>query len=56
MRPGAYEFLKNLSIHYDIILFTASIKEYADPVMDKLDPMRFAIGRMFREHCVMIDK
>lgn len=55
VRPGTYEFIESLAKYYDVVLFTASLKEYADPVMDILDPKRFAVSRLFREHCVVID-
>lgn len=38
VRPGTYQFIDCLSSYYDVVLFTASLKEYADPVMDILDP------------------
>ena len=37
--------------YYDIIMWTASLKEYADPVMDYIDPNRRAILRMYRDSC-----
>jgi RNA polymerase II subunit A small phosphatase-like protein len=55
VRPGASEFIELLSEHYDVILFTASLKEYADPVMDILDVNKRAVQRLFREHCVTLD-
>jgi len=55
VRPGAHEFIEKLSEHFDIIFFTASLKEYADPVMDHLDPKRLAVMRLFREHCIWMD-
>lgn len=38
-----------------MILFTASLKEYADPVMDMIDINKRAVSRLFREHCVTLD-
>lgn len=40
--------------HYDIILWTASLKEYADPVMDRIDINRRAVKRLFRESCTLL--
>jgi len=40
---------------YDVVLFTASLKEYADPVMDFIDVNKRATMRLFREHCIVLD-
>lgn len=32
--PGVNQFMKELSVHYELVLFTASVKEYADWIMD----------------------
>lgn len=37
--------------YYDIVLWTASLKEYAMPVMDYIDPERKAVERLFRDSC-----
>ena len=36
-RPGVDMFLKRLSRYYELVIFTASIDKYADPVIDALD-------------------
>ncbi|CAD8104978.1 unnamed protein product [Paramecium sonneborni] len=51
IRPGVYEFLEQLNEFYDIVFWTASLQEYADPVMDFIDPNNRAIGRMYRDSC-----
>lgn len=51
-RPGVDWFLKEVAKHYELVVFTASLSKYADPVMDVLDPERFVSARLFREHCV----
>ena len=36
---------------YELIIYTASLSKYADPVMDFLDSKRLCSYRLFREHC-----
>lgn len=53
-RPGVDEFLQKVSQWYEIVLFTASLALYANPVMDLLDPEKLVQLRLYREHCVLI--
>lgn len=50
-RPGAEEFIANLAPLYEIVFFTTSGKEYADLVINKLDPCHMVKHRLFRENC-----
>eukprot|EP01147_Barroeca_monosierra_P003733 gene3733-6263_t len=52
-RPHVDEFLNAVGQLYEVVLFTASLSKYADPVADRLDPKRNISHRLFREHCVM---
>jgi len=36
-RPGVFQFLKDLKEHYEIVVFTAATKTYADWVLDQID-------------------
>ena len=56
MRPGCKEFLEEMSKYYELVIFTASLSKYANPLMDILDPKRLCTGRLFREHCVYRDR
>jgi carboxy-terminal domain RNA polymerase II polypeptide A small phosphatase len=40
--------------HYEVIIYTASISRYADPLMDKMDPKGLCTARLFREHCAFV--
>ena len=51
-RPHLDEFLKEISEYYDIIVFTASVSEYASPLLDKLDQNNYLSGRLFRQDCL----
>jgi len=37
--------------HYELIIYTASLSKYADPLLDWLDPRNYCAYRLFREHC-----
>lgn len=56
-RPYCDLFLSKVCKWYNLIIFTASMKEYADPVIDWLENSfsgRFA-QRMYRSNCIMRD-
>lgn len=53
IRPYAYNFLKNVSQFYEIIIFTAAQKEYADWILDKIDSKNNIVYRLYRDHCQM---
>jgi hypothetical protein len=53
IRPYAYSFLKNLSSCFEIIIFTAAQKDYADWILDKIDTNGVISHRLYREHCQM---
>ncbi len=55
VRPGTLEFLQEMSKHYEIVIFTASLSKYATPLLDILDPDELCTSRLFREHCQYID-
>ncbi|KAK4683503.1 carboxy-terminal domain RNA polymerase II polypeptide A small phosphatase, partial [Tremellales sp. Uapishka_1] len=50
-RPGVDNFLKEMGEIYEIVVFTASLSKYADPVLDMLDIHRVVRHRLFRESC-----
>jgi TFIIF-interacting CTD phosphatase-like protein len=44
-------FLKAMGEIYEVVVFTASLSKYADPVLDHLDIHRVVKHRLFRESC-----
>lgn len=50
-RPGVDNFLQRVSKFYEIVVFTASVKEYADPIINVLDAKKRGKWRLYRESC-----
>ncbi|KAH8555954.1 HAD-like domain-containing protein [Umbelopsis sp. PMI_123] len=50
-RPGVDEFLKIMGQLYEIVVFTASVAKYADPVLDILDTHKVISHRLCRDAC-----
>ena len=40
---------------YELVVFTASLSKYADPLMKQLDPTTMCSYRLFREHCTFFN-
>lgn len=38
IRPYAIDCLKAANVHFQVVVFTASEQEYADPIIDYIDP------------------
>jgi len=51
-RPGVDNFMKRMGDYYEVVVFTASLAKYADPVLDLLDKQKVVKARLFREACV----
>ena len=50
IRPGTEDFIIDLSNYFEIIIFTAALKNYADIVIDSIDPNNKIMGRLYRNH------
>ena len=48
VRPGVKEFLENMGKIYEIVIFTASVSKYADPLLDIIDKEKNCEFRLFR--------
>jgi len=56
LRPGALEFCQRLAEHYEVIIFTASLSKYADPLVKILDREgTWCSHILFREHCTYLE-
>ncbi|ACO61135.1 predicted protein, partial [Micromonas commoda] len=50
-RPYVDYFMEEMGKHYEIVVFTASLAKYADPLLDLLDVHNVIRWRLFRESC-----
>ncbi|KAK9448982.1 phosphoprotein phosphatase-like protein [Limtongia smithiae] len=50
-RPGVDEFMRRVGELYEIVVFTASVSKYGDPLLDQLDIHNVVHHRLFRESC-----
>ena len=56
IRKGAKEFLTEVSKYFVVGIFTASVKDYADAVIDYLDPNKNLIKfRLYRNNCINLN-
>ena len=56
LRKGAKQFLAEVSKYFEVGIFTASVKEYADACIDYLDPNKNMIKfRLYRNNCININ-
>ena len=57
IRPYLYNFLNLIKEYYEIIIFTASTKIYADSILDAIEIQRgkYFNYRLYREHCSIIN-
>jgi len=56
VRPGCLKFLEKMSQMFEIVIYTASTSDYANPIIDYIDKDRmFVKFRLFREHCTNIN-
>ena len=57
LRPGIRNFLEEVSKYFQIGIFTASIKEYADEVLNFLDPENKLFSfKCYRDSCIKVGR
>lgn len=54
-RPGVCEFLEEVQKKFIVVIFTASLSHYANPIIDLLCPNLPESQRLFRESCTLYD-
>ena len=56
MRPGLFDFLRKVKTRYELVIFTAGTKEYAEPIIDSIEKKeKFFLKRLYRNHTVYKD-
>lgn len=53
VRPHLDLFLKTVSSHYELWIWTAGTKQYADYVIDKIDKHKLIKKRLYRKDCLV---
>lgn len=57
IRPYALTFLKKIAKKWEVIIFTASHQEYADGILDEIDPDGTIFQhRLYRQHCTQSEE
>lgn len=51
IRPHAEEFITSLGEKFELIVFTASNKDYADYCIEQIDPKHLVKYKLYRESC-----
>jgi CTD small phosphatase-like protein 2 len=55
LRPGLFDFLNYAKEKFELIIFTASQKNYADKIIDYIEKeQKYFSLRLYREHCIFI--
>lgn len=49
-RPHAAQFLRDMAEHFEVVVFTAAMQDYADFILDHLDGGGWISHRLYREH------
>lgn len=50
IRPYCFEFLEQLSLYYELVIFTAASQNYADLIIDHIDSKKMISHRLYRQH------
>lgn len=55
IRPGVHEFLTKMARFYELVIFTASLSKYAEPLVEILDVNKYCAYNLYRQHCTFIN-
>mmetsp|Transcript_22290 Transcript_22290/g.26810 ORF Transcript_22290/g.26810 Transcript_22290/m.26810 type:complete len:350 (+) Transcript_22290:234-1283(+) len=48
-RPGADIFIQHMAQLFEVVVYTDQLNTYADPIIDRIDPDRFIVNRLYRD-------
>lgn len=51
IRPHVKEFLQKMAALYELVIFTASLPNYANEIIDRLPNSSLINSRLYRQHC-----
>jgi len=54
-RPGVEEFLARAGEMFEVVIFTASLSEYAEPLVRILDETNTISSLLYRQHCTLLN-
>ncbi|KAH9599448.1 FCP1 homology domain [Trypanosoma melophagium] len=55
-RPHLHEFMQAVAPLFEVVIFTASVSIYCNPLMDAVDPDGIlGVLRLYREHCSILN-
>ena len=57
LRPYLYQFLNTVKNYFELIIFTTSTKNYADPILDVIEVTKgkYFSYRLYRESCTIVN-
>ena len=54
LRPGLFEFLSSVKIFYELVIFTSSTQEYADPILNAIEKGNKIFDfKLYRQHTII---
>jgi len=54
-RPGVEEFLARAGELFEVVIFTASLSEYAEPLVKMIDETNVVSSLLYRQHCTLLN-
>ena len=55
-RPYLFDILDFLSLEYNLVVYTAGMQEYAEPIIDAIEAeTKYFQARLYRQHCTKVN-
>lgn len=55
-RPGVQKFLMSVASQFEVAVWTAGTRDYAEPILNWLDPYGFITTRIYRDSCTEMEQ